>query len=199
MTSKEQIKRYCCEDASKIENYEIAVNSPEKYDCHHRLETHNSDGERRSVDLTYKELIALDMYYHRPATELIFLKHGEHVRLHCKGKEGWSRGKKLGPCSEETKKKISEANKGIKRSEEFKRKMSEVHKGKKLGPRSEETRRKLSEAMKGRSQSEESNRKRSETLKERRRGAPSEETRLKMSEALKGRHWKLVDGKRVWY
>lgn len=27
----------------------------------------------------------------------------------------------------------------------------------------------------------------------------SEETKKKMSEALKGKHWKLVDGKRVWY
>lgn len=112
MFSKGQVKRYCCEDISKIENYETAVNSSERWDCHHRLETHNSDGERRSVDLTYEELIALGMYYHRSASELIFLKHGEHVRLHCKDKEGWSRGKKRQPHSEETKRWLSEVFKG---------------------------------------------------------------------------------------
>jgi hypothetical protein len=79
---------------------------------------------------------------------------------------------------------MSEANKGRNKgkhfSEEHKRKISEAKKGKKL---SEETKRKMSEAQKGR------------TL--------SEETRGKMSNAQKGRykgtHWKLVDGKRVWY
>jgi len=49
---------------------------------HHRLETHNSDGERRIVDLTVKELKALGCYYNRPATELIWLKEEEHYRLH---------------------------------------------------------------------------------------------------------------------
>ena len=27
----------------------------------------------------------------------------------------------------------------------------------------------------------------------------SEEAKRKLSEAKKGKHWKLVDGKRVWY
>lgn len=27
----------------------------------------------------------------------------------------------------------------------------------------------------------------------------SEETKRKLSAAMKGKHWKLVDGKRVWY
>ena len=58
-------------------------------------------------------------------------------------------------------------------SEEWRQKMSESHKGKegwnKGKPRSEETKRKLSEAMKGKSHN------------------------------IKLRHWKLVDGKRVWY
>ena len=48
--------------------------------------------------------------------------------------------------SEETKRKMSEANKGKTFSEESKRKMSESHKGKTL---SEETKRKMSEANKG--------------------------------------------------
>ena len=68
MIRENNVKVYCCEDVSKIENYEVAVNSPEKWVCHHRLETHNSDGERRLVDLTSTELKALDVYYHRPAS-----------------------------------------------------------------------------------------------------------------------------------
>jgi len=32
------------------------------------------------------------------------------------------------------------------------------------------------------------------------KGKPkSEETKRKLSDAFKGKHWKLVDGKRVWY
>ena len=32
------------------------------------------------------------------------------------------------------------------------------------------------------------------------KGKPkSEETKKKMSDAFKGKHWKLADGKRVWY
>ena len=49
-------------------------------------------------------------------------------------------------CSEETKKKISEANKGRKLSPEHKKKISEAHKGKKL---SEETKLKISKGHRG--------------------------------------------------
>lgn len=109
--------------------------------------------------------------------------------------------------SEETRRKISEVHKGKKVSEETRRKMSEAAKGRVF---SEETKRKLSEAQKGRTgfwqgkhPSEETRRK----LSEARRGRPgpmkgkhhSEEAKGKMSEVKKGRHWKLVDGKRVWY
>lgn len=137
------INKFCCENISNIENYEKAINdNSQTWSCHHKLETHNSDGERRLVDITRNELIALGMYYHRPANELIFLTNSEHVSLHNKGKlrseeakkriseahkgnQPWNKGK---PCSEETKKKISEANKGKKcppRSDEHRRKMSE--------------------------------------------------------------------------
>ena len=117
-----------CKDYENIENYDKAKADDFKgWDCHHRLETHNSDGARRLVDIAKKELKALDMYYNRPSSELIFMKHGEHSILHNKGK----------PKSEETKKKISEAQKGEKNSmygkqlsEETKKKMGEAHKGK---------------------------------------------------------------------
>lgn len=120
-------KQYC-KEPEKIENYQKAKKDNFKgWECHHRLETHTPDGERRLVDITKKELIALDMYYNRPAKELIFLTLKEH--------NAFKKGK---PKSEETKKKIREAhkgkpspNKGKKFSEEHKKKMREAHKGNK--------------------------------------------------------------------
>ena len=38
--------------------------------------------------LTASELIALGMYYNRPAEELILIKTDEHRRLHLCGKRG---------------------------------------------------------------------------------------------------------------
>lgn len=67
----------------QIENYELAkADSFEGWHCHHRLETHTADGKRRKVDLSREELIAMNMYYNRPANELIFMKAGEHMSLH---------------------------------------------------------------------------------------------------------------------
>ena len=75
------------------------------------------------------------------------------------GHGGWNKGI---PCSEETKRKLSEANKGRKLSEETRKKLSEARKGKKL---SEETKRKMSEAMKGKHHTEEWKNKHSEAMK----------------------------------
>ena len=124
-------KQYC-KDFENIENYEKALaDNFVGWDCHHRLETHNSDGERREVDITRRELLALDMYYNRPSSELIFLTRREHASLH--------------KPSDEAKKKLSEAHIGKHLSEEAKKKLSEANKGKKL---SEETKKKLSEVRK---------------------------------------------------
>ena len=148
---KHTFERYC-KDYKNIENYEKALADDfVGWHCHHRLETHTSDGERRLIDITQKELIALNMYYHRPAEELIFLPRSEH--------EAFNKGKRR---SEETKKKISEVRKGKKHSDETRRKMSESHKGK---PKSEEARRKISESQKGKPKSEEHKKKMSESLK----------------------------------
>ena len=133
---KHTFEKYC-KDYEKIENYQKAKKDNFKgWDCHHRLETHNSDGERRLVDITKKELIALGMYYNRPAEELIFLPTSEHRLLHNKGeknpnygKPSWNKGKKM---SEEARKKMREAHKGKHHSEETRKKMREAHKGKKL-------------------------------------------------------------------
>ena len=78
---------FCNEDISQIRNYELAKSDNFKsWQLHHILETHNSDGERRLVDLTTDELKALGTYYDRPAKELIYLKHADHCSLHHKGR-----------------------------------------------------------------------------------------------------------------
>src|SRR5574344_1599080 len=78
-------QHYCCEDISKIENYELAkADNFVNWDIHHRLETNTLDGIRRSVNITSKELMKLGMYYNRPASELIFMTHREHRILHMK-------------------------------------------------------------------------------------------------------------------
>ena len=118
-------ERYC-KDYENIENYEKAkADNFKGWEVHHRLETHNLYGERREVDILADELKALGMYYNRPASELIFLTIKEH--------NAYKKGKKL---SEETKNKISEANKGENNSMYGKHHTSE-------------TKNKISEAMKG--------------------------------------------------
>lgn len=76
MISKVNASKYCCEDISLIENYEEAVSSKELYHCHHRLEIQG--------DKCYfaKELKQLNLYYGRPANELIFLSASAHKDLH---------------------------------------------------------------------------------------------------------------------
>ena len=105
--------------------------------------------------------------------------------------------------TEEHKRKISESKKGHKVSEETRRNISDSNKGKHSKSFSEEWKKKLSDSHKGQQawnkgqhHSEESKKKMSEAHK----GVHhTEETRRKMSETRKGKHWKLVDGKRVYY
>ena len=149
-----------CRHPELIENYDKAISSNKKYDCHHRLETHFSDGTERPINaqLSKDELIALGMYFDRPASELIFLTQVEHHSLHNK----YNKGRKLGPKSDEAKAKISAANKCKKRSEETKRKMSEARKGKK---HSEEWKAKIGASMRGHKVSEETKAKMAEKRK----------------------------------
>ena len=143
MICEQTIKKFC-NDFTNIENYEKAIaDIAHTWQCHHRLETHNSDETERprNAQLSKEELIALGMYYNRPAEEFIFLTEVDHKRLH-------NAGKKRRPFSEEWKRKMSEAHKGKHHSEEHKKKLSKANKGK-HSEVSEETRRKSSEAHKG--------------------------------------------------
>ena len=66
-------------ELSKIENYDEALSCRfYKWDIHHRLEI-NPDGSR---GLLKKQLIEMGLYYHRPASELIFLTEHQHLQLH---------------------------------------------------------------------------------------------------------------------
>ena len=160
-----------CKNIEEIENYaSAAADNFVDWDIHHRLETHNSDGERRSIDLSRAELIALGTYYDRPASELIFIKHGDHMRLHKNGK----------PMSEEARAKMSAAAKN--RSEEWRAKMSAASRGRHF---SDETRAKLREAWKHRAPMSAETRAKQSAAQ---RGKHlSDETRAKMSYAAKHR------------
>lgn len=100
ITDSETLCRYCSEDISHIENYDKAVNDKEHlWDCHHRAEILPCGRYSR------ESLIKVGLYWNRPASELIFLRHDAHMRLHHTGNE-YCLGRKL---SDETKRKMSES------------------------------------------------------------------------------------------
>lgn len=153
MINIRQVKRYCSEDITHIENYEKAISDDKQtWISHHRREIDEG--------LSVKQLKEFGLYYKRPANELIFLTRTEHKSLHTKGeknpmygKPAYNRGKHL---SEEHCKTISVSIKGKNHpmygrhlSEEHCKAISDAMKGKKRGPLSEETKQKLSELKKG--------------------------------------------------
>lgn len=143
MVNENYAYAYCIEDISKIENYDKAIaDTTQTWVCHHRLEM--QDKPINSAEYLKKN----NLYYHRPAAELIFLTRGEHTKLHSTGKRH----------SEDSRRKISESNKGRTFTEEHRSKMSEAaerqHRVGKNNPffekqHSVETKQKISEAMKG--------------------------------------------------
>ena len=74
-----RVKSYCKDDISLIENYDKAINdNTQIWDCHHRLET--------DMNMLVEDLKEMDLYYNRPASELIFLTSIEHIKLHAHNK-----------------------------------------------------------------------------------------------------------------
>lgn len=103
MINEYYAKKFCCEDLSLIENYDKAISdTTQTWDCHHRGEVLLCG--RFSVS----DLKKFELYFNRPASELIFLTRSEHRRLHLKGvPKHYLKGI---PRSEATKKAIGEAN-----------------------------------------------------------------------------------------
>lgn len=151
---------FCCEDLSLVENYDKAVADPTQiWDCHHRLEI---QGDKT---LSIKDLVAQNLYYNRPANELIFLTRSEHTKLHTIGSNNPFYGKKH---TEETKQKIKESHKGKHYSPK-----TEFKKGEKRGAMSEKTKNKLREVNKGKHHSPKTEFKKGHKV--------SEEMRIKIS------------------
>ena len=162
---KKNWKRYCSEPLELVENYQQAEAENFKGWCmHHKLEI-QPDGTR----VSRQELKDKDLYYDRPANELVFMKVCEHNRLHFIGNT-FNKGNRL---SAEHRQKLSEALKGKHLSAAHRKKLSESLSGKNhpfFGKHhSAETCKKLSASHKGMHKSAES--------------------RHKLSEAKKGIHW----------
>lgn len=204
MINSKGVKQFCSEDISKIENYAPAVaDATQTWDCHHRLQIL----EHRSQ----KYLKENGLYFHRPASELIFLTHKDHMLLHKKWQRVWN---EIHRPADEAKRKISDKmrvrfsdkrnhpNFGRHLSDETKKKLSEKAKARFADPEnhpmfgkhmSEYSKNKISESNKGRaawnkgiSPSEESKKKMSDAHKG---VSPSESTRAKQSEIMKKKIW----------
>lgn len=94
---------FCKEPISNIENYELAIaDTKETWVCHHREELFE-DGR---IKHHASNLKLMRMYYNQPADKLIFLRRGDHVRLHAKS------GIYARPWSNERRKERSLAYKG---------------------------------------------------------------------------------------
>lgn len=77
MICKKKVKQFCSEDISLIENYQEAIiDHTQTWHCHHRLEI--------ELNKSGNELISMNLYYNRPASELIFLTKSDHMSLHQK-------------------------------------------------------------------------------------------------------------------
>ena len=137
MINEKYAKKYCCEDISNIENYDLAIaDNTQTWDCHHRGEV-LSCGRFSPNDLN-----KFGLYFNRPASELIFLTKAEHTCMHFKGvPKPYLKGVLK---SEATKKAMSEAHKGVPLSEAHKKALSEALKG---IPKSETHRSKLSKKI----------------------------------------------------
>lgn len=132
MINESQARKYCREDITLIKNYAEAIaDATQTWICQHR-------NAEPFTGFCTKDLKKMNMYYQRPASELMFVTRSEHKTIH---------------------------NKGTTQSEETRKKLSESHTGKVGKHYSEETRKKMSAALKGRTFSDETRNKMSESHK----------------------------------
>ena len=84
MINTYKAKRFCSEDISLIENYHQAISDEKRmWDIHHRRE---SDENGKTL-FTKKQLIDMNLYVKRPASELIFVTRSMHWKLHREQRE----------------------------------------------------------------------------------------------------------------
>ena len=96
-----------CRRPELIENYDLAIaDTTQMWEVHHRREELYSQ----------EELKERGEYFDVPPEELIFLTQSEHSKVDsaCKRQSKAHKGKKRGPHSEETKRKIGKAHKNRK-------------------------------------------------------------------------------------
>ena len=136
-----QREDYCCEPLELVENYAAAKADDFKcWDIHHRGEILPCG--RFSTD----DLKKFGLYWNRPASELIWLRHDEHIAMHKTGHK-FLLGKHH---SAETRKKMSISLKGRVFSKEHCEKLSTNNARAMLGRHhSEQSRQKMSNAQKG--------------------------------------------------
>lgn len=116
MINIKQANKYCKEDISLIENYQLALNdNTQTWHCHHKDEVKTLPSGIK-VYRSVEELIENDRYYNCPANELIFLTNADHNKIHCCDKShttnhnnAISNGMKGHKCSDECRKKMAEA------------------------------------------------------------------------------------------
>ena len=98
MINEHNAKWFCSEDIALIENYQEAISDQTKmWDVHHRREC---DENGRTL-FTKKQLIEMNLYLNRPASELVFVTRSMHWKLHREqrengGKIGGKNGGKIG-------------------------------------------------------------------------------------------------------
>ena len=127
MIAETNAKKYCKEDISLIENYaEALADTTQMWLCHHR-------NAEPFTGFSKADLIKMNMYYNRPASELKFVTSKMHEDIH-------------GSC-----KKAGKSNKGKHLSDDVKQKISETEKGKCL---TSEHKYKISCALSGKQKSE---------------------------------------------
>jgi len=116
MIASDRKLRKVCRNYEQVENYEKAVADEEIWDLHHRREIDENKSSQQLKDE--------GRYYNLDPSELIFLTHAEHTKLHNEN------------ALSETRKKLSEANSGEnnpmfgkQHREDSRKKMSEAKKG----------------------------------------------------------------------
>ena len=115
MFNSAMARMYCCDPIESIQGFKEASESTEKYHIHHRFE---------EMGLSLADLKELGMYYNRPACELVFIEGREHNRKHSTTDLSdkyiqalWKKGH-IPEFTEEHRRHISEAKKGVKQTPE---------------------------------------------------------------------------------